>query len=232
MTRRWCVWSVPGGALILLATWYKVGLDVRINEWFGDFYNLIQKALGKPGSITMDEYLGQLATFGRIAGLYVLIAVGTDFFIKHYVFRWRAAMNEFYTAHWQAVRGIEGAAQRGQEDTMRFARLMEGLGVSFMRSVMTLFAFLPILWTLSEKITELPWVGRGSHSLVWVAIVFVVGGVVGFKLPGLEFQNQRVEAAFRKELVYGEDDGGRASPARFGALFADVRRNYFRLFFH
>jgi ABC-type long-subunit fatty acid transport system fused permease/ATPase subunit len=92
---------VPGGALILLAAWYKVELDVRINEWFGDFYNLIQKALGKPGSITMDEYLGQLATFGRIAGLYVLIAVGTDFFIKHYVFRWRAAMNEFYTAHWQ-----------------------------------------------------------------------------------------------------------------------------------
>ena len=158
MSRRWCAWSVPGGALILLATWYKVELDVRINEWFGDFYNLIQKALGKPGSITMEEYLGQLATFGRIAGLYVLIAVGTDFFIKHYVFRWRAAMNEFYTAHWQTVRGIEGASQRVQEDTMRFARLMEGLGVSFMRSVMTLLAFLPILWTLSAQVTELPWI--------------------------------------------------------------------------
>jgi peptide/bleomycin uptake transporter len=56
--------------------------------------------------------------------------------------------------------------------------------------------------------------------------------VVGFKLPGLEFQNQRVEAAFRKELVYGEDDRGRATPARFSALFADVRQNYFRLYFH
>jgi peptide/bleomycin uptake transporter len=29
---------------------------------------------------------------------------------------------------------------------------------------------------------------------------------VGIKLPGLEFKNQRVEAAYRKELVYGEDD--------------------------
>ena len=56
--------------------------------------------------------------------------------------------------------------------------------------------------------------------------------VVGVKLPGLEFENQRVEAAFRKELVYGEDDGERATPARFSMLFADVRRNYFRLFFH
>jgi peptide/bleomycin uptake transporter len=101
----------------------------------------------------MDEYMRQLATFGNIAGLYVTIAVITDFFIKHYVFRWRTAMNDYYAASWHAVRGIEGASQRVQEDTMRFARLMEGLGVSFMRSVMTLFAFLPILWTLSEKIT-------------------------------------------------------------------------------
>jgi peptide/bleomycin uptake transporter len=78
----------------------------------------------------------------------VTVAVFTDFFIKHYVFRWRTAMNDYYAANWRAVRGIEGASQRVQEDTMRFARLMEGLGVSFMRSVMTLFAFLPILWTL------------------------------------------------------------------------------------
>jgi peptide/bleomycin uptake transporter len=106
-----------------------------------------------------------------------------------------------------------------------------------MRSVMTLFAFLPILWTLSEKITELPWIGPVSQSLVWVAIVFALAGTVlmaavGIKLPGLEFQNQRVEAAFRKELVYGEDDRDRATPERFSALFTDVRRNYFLLFFH
>jgi peptide/bleomycin uptake transporter len=237
MTRRWCAWSLPGGALILFATWYKVELDVQINAWFGDFYNLIQSALGKPGSITMDEYLRQIATFGRIAGLYVLIAVGTDFFIKHYVFRWRAAMNEFYTAHWHAVRGIEGASQRVQEDTMRFARLMEGLGVSFIRSMMTLLAFVPILWALSAQVAELPWIGPVSHSLVWVAILFalagtVLMGLVGFKLPGLEFHNQRVEAAYRKELVYGEDDHQRADAQRLEHLFGDVRRNYFRLFFH
>ena len=163
MTRRWCAWSVVGGGLILFATWYKVELDVRINEWFGDFYNLIQKALSKPGSITMDEYLGEIATFGRIAGLYVLIAVGTDFFIKHYVFRWRAAMTEFYTAHWHAVRGIEGASQRVQEDTMRFARLMEGLGVSFMRSVMTLLAFVPAAAIPCVAFLATPYRASGSH---------------------------------------------------------------------
>ena len=55
---------------------------------------------------------------------------------------------------------------------------------------------------------------------------------VGVKLPGLEFHNQRVEAAYRKELVLGEDDPNRASPPTAAELFAGVRRNYFRLFFH
>jgi len=237
MSRAWLPWAFPGGSLILFATWYKVELDVKINEWFGEFYNLIQKALAKPHTITIEEYLAQIATFGKIAGLYVFIAVATDFFIKHYVFRWRHAMNDYYAAHWHVVRDIEGASQRIQEDTMRFARMVEGLGVSFMRSVMTLIAFLPILWVLSAQVTELPWIGPVSHSLIWVAILFALAGtvllaVIGFKLPGLEFHNQRVEAAYRKELVYGEDNADRAEASHLHALFMDVRRNYFRLFFH
>ena len=50
-----------------------------------------------------------------------------------------------------------------------------------------------------------------TGSLVWVSLVASLGGlviswIVGIKLPGLEYNNQKVEAAFRKELVYGEDD--------------------------
>jgi peptide/bleomycin uptake transporter len=114
---------------------------------------------------------------------------------------------------------------------------MESLGIDFMRSLMVLAAFLPILAGLSAKVTELPFFGAVPYSLVWVAIGFALAGtvllaIVGIKLPGLQFQNQRVEAAYRKELVYGEDDAGRASPPVAGQLFGDVRKNYFRLFFH
>ena len=56
--------------------------------------------------------------------------------------------------------------------------------------------------------------------------------VAGIKLPGLEFRNQRVEAAFRKELVLGEDDEKRAEPETLKELFANVRRNYFRIYIH
>ena len=56
--------------------------------------------------------------------------------------------------------------------------------------------------------------------------------LAGIKLPGLNFRNQRVEAAYRKELVYGEDNAARADPTTVGELFSNVRRNYFRLYFH
>jgi peptide/bleomycin uptake transporter len=237
LSRQWMHWSLIGTALILFATWYRVQLDVKINEWFGTFYDVVQKALGKPGSITIAEYWDQLSTFLNIAMVFVLVAVVLDFFTKHYIFRWRTAMNNYYMAHWEKLRHIEGAAQRVQEDTMRFASIMESLGVEFMRSLMVLFAFLPILAGLSAKVTELPFFGPVHYSLVWVAIGFALGGtlllaLVGIKLPGLQFQNQRVEAAYRKELVYGEDHHDRAQPPHVGRLFGDVRRNYFRLFFH
>ncbi|MBV7543667.1 peptide antibiotic transporter SbmA [Acidovorax sp. sic0104] len=236
-SRRWWAWSILGSIVILLATWYRVELDVQINDWFGSFYDLVQKGLSQPGSITMQEFWRQLSTFTHVAMLYVTTAVLVDFFSKHYIFRWRQAMNEHYMAAWPRLRHIEGAAQRVQEDTMRFARIMEDLGLSFMRSLMTLAAFLPILWMLSDKVTALPVLGAVPHSLVWVALLWSLGGtlllaLVGVKLPGLEFQNQRVEAAYRKELVLGEDDAARASPPTAAALFQDVRRNYFRLFFH
>ncbi|MEJ5991071.1 peptide antibiotic transporter SbmA [Ramlibacter sp. PS3R-8] len=237
LSRRWLPWSVFGTALILLATWYRVQLDVQINEWFGSFYDLVQKALSAPGSITAPQYWQQIMTFFSIAMIYITVAVFIDFFTRHYVFRWRQAMNTYYMAHWQKLRVVEGAAQRVQEDTMRFARIVEGLGVELMRSLMTLAAFLPILWGLSDKITSVPIIGAIPHSLVWISIGWALFGTVllavtGILLPGLEFQNQRVEAAYRKELVYGEDDPSRASPPVAGSLFEQVRRNYFRLYFH
>ena len=100
-----------------------------INGWFGTFYNMVQQALGKPGSVTLEAFFGQLWTFGWIAMVYIFTAVLTAFFTSHYVFRWRTAMNEFYVEHWQRLRHIEGASQRVQEDTQRFADTVEGLGV-------------------------------------------------------------------------------------------------------
>ncbi len=69
-------------------------------------------------------------------------------------------------------------------------------------------------------------------AIIWSIIGTTILAVVGIRLPGLEFRNQRVEAAYRKELVYGEDDAMRAQPPTVRELFANVRKNYFRLYFN
>ena len=237
MSRQWAVWAWPGMIVIIAGTWYQVQVDVAINQWFGGFYDMVQKALATPNAVTQAEFFAALLSFFKIAGIYVIVATVLSFFSKHWVFRWRTAMNDFYTRHWDRLHRIEGASQRVQEDTKRFANIMEGLGAALLGSVLTLFAFLPILWGLSKHVTELPFMGPVAHSLVYVAVVFALLGTValaaiGYKLPGLEFNNQVVEAAYRKQLVYGEDDPTRITPPTVAEFFGNVRKNYFRLFFH
>ena len=101
---------------------------------------------------------------------------------------------------------------------MRFASTTERLGVSLLDAVMTLIAFLPVLLrcpptspssrcsaTSPIRSSSPPCSGRRSAP--------PSSPLVGIKLPGLEFRNQRVEAAYRKELVYGEDDAVPCRPA-------------------
>ncbi|WP_437891505.1 peptide antibiotic transporter SbmA [Phytobacter sp. V91] len=235
--QRWQRWSILGTALIIFVTWFQVEVSVAINAWYAPFYDLIQTALSAPNKVGISQLYSEIGTFLWIALIAVTVAVLSNFFVSHYVFRWRTAMNEYYTAHWDHLRHIEGAAQRVQEDTMRFATTLEDMGVSFINAVMTLIAFLPVLVALSPHVPELPLVGHIPYGLVIAAIGWSLLGTfllaaVGIKLPGLEFKNQRVEAAYRKELVYGEDDVQRAKPNTLRELFSAVRRNYFRLYFH
>lgn len=234
---RWQAWSILGTALIVFTTYFSVQVNVAINAWYGPFYDLIQRALDKPGSVTAAQLYSGMLGFAGIAFVAVTVGVLNLFFVSHWIFRWRTAMNEYYMAHWPRLRHIEGASQRVQEDTMRFSSTMEQLGVNLVSSAMTLIAFLPVLFKIGAGITRLPIVGEVPHALVWAALSWSLFGTVflaaiGIKLPGLEFRNQRVEAAYRKELVYGEDDPERAQPPTTAALFANVRRSYFRLYFH
>jgi peptide/bleomycin uptake transporter len=231
----WARWSILGSALIVFATYYQVQVSVAINNWYGVFYDIIQAALSKSRPVAASEVYGGVADFASIACVSVVIYVLTRFFTSHYIFRWRTAMNDYYMANWNTIRPVEGASQRVQDDTMRFSTTMEDLGISFIDAVMTLIAFLPVLLHLSAAVTELPLIGPIPHSLVVVGILWSIFGtaflaIVGIKLPGLQFRNQRVEAAYRKELVLGEDDARRAEPPTLSTLFRDVRTNYFRLY--
>jgi peptide/bleomycin uptake transporter len=272
-------------------------MTVALNTWYGGFYNLLQKATtfkaNPDEGITLffaklfalsPEKMFHVFVFGaadspsfaEIAFPYVLLATITAYFTRRYGLWWREAITFHYAEKWRKVKvDIEGASQRIQEDASRFARIVESLGLQVVRATLTLVAFLPLLWYLSQFIEfDMPYFGSESITfidtqsiidasqvdgvrfvqtpggiqvtnkhyfaglLVWAALIASVGGMiiswfVGWKLPGLEFNNQVKEAAFRKELVYGEDNRSEyAHIPTLTELFFGVRSNYKRLFMH
>ena len=230
--KKWFLWAWGGSATILISLWLQVQIDVKINEWFGTFYDMIQKALAEPNSITIEEYWGGLLSFITLAAVYVGIAVLVSYFTAHFLFRWRTAMVEWYHSVYNDARKIEGASQRVQEDTIKFSRIMEGLGTSLIESLMVVVEFLPILLGLSIGI-PIFFFGDWEYGLVVGALIWSVGGtafliLLGMilRLVGVEYDLQKQEAAYRKILVIAEDDET-IRPKTIDELFNDVRKIHF-----
>ena len=141
-------------------------------------------------------------------------------------------MVEWYHSVYDKARKIEGAAQRVQEDTIKFSRIMEGLGTSFIEAVMIIVEFIPILFGLSIGI-PIFFFGEWEYGLITGALVWSIGGtffliVLGYilRLVGVEYDLQKQEAAYRKILVIAEDDGN-VRPKRIDELFDDVRKIHY-----
>lgn len=221
----------------------------------GEQYGGSEETLSALAQGELATFWGLLGDFCIIVFPFIIIRVFSSFFAAHYAFRWRQAITFSYLPLWEKTeQDIEGASQRLQEDPQKFAAIVQRLGLDMFRSVLTLLAFAPILWNVSKEVSAryaeavavhdapfaLPffsWTANTIGSLMWVAIGLALGGTiisyfVGIKLPGLEYNNQKVEAKFRKQLVYGEDDKQFARRETIMELFTGLRFNYFRLYLH
>jgi len=231
-SKKWFLWAWIGSFIILSSLWVQVVIDVKINEWFGVFYDMIQKALAEPNAVSIEEYFGSLFSFITLAGMYIAVYVAISFFTAHFLFRWRTAMVEWYHSVYDKARKIEGASQRVQEDTIKFTRIMEGLGTSLIESIMILIQFVPILFGLSIGI-PIFFFGEWEYGLIVGALIWTIGGTVFLivlglilRLVGVEYDLQKQEAAYRKILVIAEDNET-IRPKRIDELFDDVRKIHF-----
>jgi peptide/bleomycin uptake transporter len=232
-SKEWFVWSWLGAAAIIASLWYQVQLDVQINEWFGSFYDMIQQALKGEGDITLTQYYTELFSFGKIAAVYIAVALSVSFFTQHWLFRWRTSMVQGYHNMFSKAGHIEGASQRVQEDTVKFSRILENLGTSFVESIMVLIAFFPILMGLSAGIMVTffgEWqYGLVASAIIWSAGITIVLLVVGqlLRLVNIEYDIQAKEAAYRKLLVVAEDDKT-VRPKTLNEMFDDVRKIHYK----
>ena len=142
-------------------------------------------------------------------------------------------MVDWYHSVYDKARHIEGASQRVQEDTIKFSRIMESLGTSFIESVMVLIQFIPILLGLSAGI-PIFFFGDWQYGLITGALIWTVGGTIFLialgwvlRLVGVEYDLQKKEAAYRKILVIAEDDNT-IRPKTIEEIFQDVRGIHFK----
>ena len=134
--------------------------------------------------------------------------------------------------------------QRISEDIGQFVSLTLQLIVGFLRQSVTLVAFSFVLWELSGALTfEL-----GGNEIViygymfWFTIVYSSVGtwlvhLVGRKLIGLEFNQQRYEADFRFAMMRVRENaesiafyrGEKSEMENFSWKFSDVIKNFRKL---
>jgi len=72
---------------------------------------------------------------------------------------------------------------------------------------------------------------------MWACLLMAIIGtgllsLVGRKLPGIEFDIQKEEAAYRKQLVKAEDDLNEIDHQKFDNLFENVRKIHYFSYLH
>ena len=91
---------------------------------------------------------------------------------------------------------------------MRFASIMETLGIAFVDSIMTLIAFIPVLAALSVHVESIPVLGSIPYALVFLALAWSAFGtalliLAGVNLPGLEFKTSALRRPTGKNWYSG-----------------------------
>ncbi len=234
-------------ALVVFLNLALVGMSVLLSYWNREFFNALQEkradAFWQLLFWWQDTDSGPMPGFVFVAALYILIAVYQLYLRQALQIRWRRWLTREYLQDWLADRayyrialtdpGTDNPDQRIAEDLRDFVDSTLALGLGLLRSIVTLFSFILVLWGLSGSFTlfgiEIP------GYMVWVALVYSVIGTllahwIGRPLIRLNFNQQKVEADFRYALVRfrdnaegialhgGEADEQRGLAARFQRL--------------
>lgn len=234
-------------AFVIGLNFASVYLLVRINSWYNEFYNALQQ-------YAQESFWPLVGEFTALAFLYIIIAVYAIYLRQMLQIRWRTWMTDKYLAGWMQhqvyyrlqVLGsdTDNPDQRISEDINQFVTLTLQLLLGFLKQLTTLGAFGVVLWNLSGAFT----VPLGSHEFVvygymfWFSLVYSILGTVGAhlvgrRLIGLNFDQQRYEADFRFNMMRVRENsesvafyrGEDAENVGFKERFAHVISNYWQL---
>ncbi|EKD73328.1 MAG: hypothetical protein ACD_45C00356G0001 [uncultured bacterium] len=193
---------------VLVMSMILVGLDVIFTNWYNYFYNALQ-------DYDKRSALDLMVVFVFLAAIYIVLAVYRYYLQSFLGLRWRRWLTGQFLKRWLEKRSYyyledfndttDNPDQRIQEDINSLVNISLSLLVGILSSIVTIFAFIYILWTLSGTIN----ISLGHYGvmhipgyLVWVAVIYAIIGTwltfkIGRPLVMLNFEQQRREANFR-----------------------------------
>ncbi|MDJ0390971.1 ABC transporter ATP-binding protein/permease [Roseomonas sp. E05] len=206
-------------AVVILLNLALVGMGVLLTYWQRAFYNALEAK--DFGAFTGLILWGQtteggffMPGFTLVAAVYILVGVYALYLQQALQIRWRRWLTERFLSGWLEKRayyrialtdqGTDNPDQRIADDMRLFVDDTLSLGLGLMNAVVTLVSFVVVLWGLSGPMVILGLSIPGY--MVWAALIYSVLGtwlahLIGRKLIGLNFLQQRVEADFRYALV-------------------------------
>jgi vitamin B12/bleomycin/antimicrobial peptide transport system ATP-binding/permease protein len=231
--------------LVLMAVW----MEVKFNTWNREFYNTFE-------SRDQAEFFRQLGMFSLLALMWIIIGVYRLYFLQMLQIEWRTWLTDRFLADWMKdqahyrmqllarsqspVAGMDNPDQRIAEDLKLFVDYTLSLSLGLLSAVVTLVSFILILWGLSGALEI--WGFNIPGYMVWAALVYAIAGsvlthVIGRRLIGLDFNQQRYEADFRFSLVRLRENsegvalyrGEREELEGFRSRFAAVINNWWAL---
>ena len=234
-------------ASVIALNLIMVYLLVRINDWYRIFYDALQ-------AYDWGSFWPLIGEFTALAFIYIVIAVYAVYLRQMLTINWRTWMTEQYLARWmhgqvyyrlQVLRSdTDNPDQRISEDINQFVSLTLTLLVGILKQLTTLGAFAVVLWNLSGVVT-VP-IGTAEFTIYgymfWLSLLYSGLGtyfvhIVGKKLIGLNFNQQRYEADFRFSMMRVRENsesiafyrGEMAEGVGFKERFANVIKNYWGL---
>jgi putative ATP-binding cassette transporter len=232
-------------AAVIVTVLALVGLDVLLNQWNNRFYNALQEK-------NFEVFLREIGVFSLLASCNVVLVVYQLYLNQWLQIRWRNWMTSRYLGEWLEDANhyrmqLQGDAadnpdQRITDDVKLFVERTLEIGLGLLSSIVTLASFVIILWGLSAAA---PLTVFGSEFgipgyLVWGALIYAIFGTaltqwIGSPLVNLDFQQQRLEADFRFNLVRVRENseqiallrGESAERQRLSVRFGRVVENWY-----
>jgi putative ATP-binding cassette transporter len=242
---RWAGCTLLASVIIIELA--LVGNDVLINQWRNRFYNHLQEK-------NWNGFVHETIVFIVIATVGVALAVYQLYLNQWLQIRWRNWMTTQYLGEWlhdanhyrMQLQGdaADNPDQRMSDDVKLFVERTLTIVVGLLSSIVSFVSFVVILWGLSEAAPLVLFNGELNIPgyLVWAALIYAIFGTaltqwIGSPLVHLDFQQQRLEADFRFNLVRVRENGeqiallagDRAERGRLLDRFSHVVANWYAI---